>query len=205
MKKILIIGLLVAAGIGFYRLSPKDQKQVSETGSAAVGAMGKVMGSAWSALRDQAKGLNSDSDVVVLEKTKADLVKVRDDLERKDAKGNKSAIEQINLQIDKLDSAISVKNLKRSMDEKVEAASKLKENSEKMRHGSLLEIAEVMKMLLILQTAKPLSFREKKMLQRARHMLITEVSISRNLREAEAFEVLQRALAKACLTLPVEV
>ena len=131
MKKILIIGLAVAAAIGFYRLSPKDQKQVSETGSAAVGAVGKVMGSAWSAIRDQAKGLNSDSDVVVLEKTRADLVKVRDDLEKKDAKGNKSAIEQLNLQIEKLDSAIAVKNLKKSMDDKVEAASKLKENSEK--------------------------------------------------------------------------
>src|SRR5579864_5639873 len=33
-----------------------------------------------------------------------------------------------------------------------------KENSDKMRHGSLLEIAEVLKTLLILQSQKPLSF-----------------------------------------------
>src|SRR5579863_2463235 len=63
---------------------------------------------------------------------------------------------------------------------------RFKENSDKMRHGSLLEIAEVLKMLLLLQAEKPLSFREKKMLDSARHMLITELSISRDLPEYEA-------------------
>jgi CarD family transcriptional regulator len=77
-----------------------------------------------------------------------------------------------------------------------------KENSDKMRHGSLLEIAEVLKTLLILQSQKPLSFREKKMLERARHMLVTELSISRGLQEMEAVGVLQAALAKSALTLP---
>jgi CarD family transcriptional regulator len=79
---------------------------------------------------------------------------------------------------------------------------RFKENSDKMRHGSLLEIAEVLKTLLLLQTGKPLSFREKKMLDRARHMLITEISISRGLQELEAEDLLQRALAKAALALP---
>ena len=50
---------------------------------------------------------------------------------------------------------------------------RFKENSEKMRLGGLLQIAEVLKGLLLLQIEKPLSFREKKMLDRARHMLIT--------------------------------
>jgi CarD family transcriptional regulator len=54
----------------------------------------------------------------------------------------------------------------------------------------------------MLQTEKPLSFREKKMLDRARHMLITELSISRGLRESEVVELIERALAKAALTLP---
>ena len=71
-----------------------------------------------------------------------------------------------------------------------------------MRHGSLLEIAEVLKTLLILQSQKPLSFREKKMLERARHMLVTELSISRSLSEFESIEVLQGALAKSSLSLP---
>ena len=79
---------------------------------------------------------------------------------------------------------------------------RFKENSDKMRHGSLLEIAEVMKSLLLLQAEKPLSFREKKMLERARHMLVTELSISRGLPEFSVVELLQKALAKASLSLP---
>jgi CarD family transcriptional regulator len=79
---------------------------------------------------------------------------------------------------------------------------RFKENSDKMRNGSLIGIAEVLKSLLMLQTEKPLSFREKKMLDRARHMLITELSISRGLREPDAIDLLQKALGKASLALP---
>ena len=79
---------------------------------------------------------------------------------------------------------------------------RFRENSDKMRHGSLLEIAQVLKMLLLLQAEKPLSFREKKMLDRALHMLVTELSISRDLPENEAAHLLQTALAKASLSLP---
>ena len=79
---------------------------------------------------------------------------------------------------------------------------RFKENSDKMRNGSLLEIAEVLKTLLILQNDKPLSFREKKMLQRARHLLVTELSISRELGESGAIELLQKALSRASLALP---
>jgi len=74
-----------------------------------------------------------------------------------------------------------------------------KENSDKMRNGSLLAIAEVFKSLAALQGEKSLSFREKKMLDRARHMLITELSLSRGLSEFEAADVLEKALAKASL------
>ncbi len=79
---------------------------------------------------------------------------------------------------------------------------RFKENSEKMRAGNLLSIAEVLKSLLVLQRAKPLSFREKKMLDRARHMLITEISISRGISEQKAIDLLQKALGRADLTLP---
>lgn len=79
---------------------------------------------------------------------------------------------------------------------------RFKVNSDKMRNGSLLEIAEVFKALLIIQGDKPLSFREKKMLDRARHMLVTEVSICRAASEPEAVEILQKALGKASLSLP---
>ncbi len=85
---------------------------------------------------------------------------------------------------------------------KVDWKDRFKENTDKMRNGSLLEIAEVLKTLLLLQTDKPLSFREKKMLDRARHMLVTELSISRGLKELEAVDLLQRTLSKASLGLP---
>src|SRR6476660_2331498 len=62
--------------------------------------------------------------------------------------------------------------------------SRFKENSEKMLTGSLLSVAEVLKGLLLLQIEKPLSFREKKMLDRARHMLVTELTMARRIPEA---------------------
>ena len=80
--------------------------------------------------------------------------------------------------------------------------SRFKENSEKMLTGSLLNVAEVLKGLLLLQIEKPLSFREKKMLDRARHMLVTELTMARRIPETESVTALQKALGKAHLTLP---
>jgi CarD family transcriptional regulator len=79
---------------------------------------------------------------------------------------------------------------------------RFKVNSEKMRSGGLPEIAEVFKTLATIQADKPLSFREKKMLDCARRMLISEVSICRNIGETEALDLLRRSLAKANLPLP---
>ena len=79
---------------------------------------------------------------------------------------------------------------------------RFKENSDRMRNGSLLEVAEVFKMLLILQSEKPLSFREKKMLDRARHLILNELCLSRSVREFEAIQVLDAVLARASLHMP---
>ena len=79
---------------------------------------------------------------------------------------------------------------------------RFRENTEKMQSGGLLEIAEVLKSLLVLQLSKQLSFREKKILDRARHMLITEIAVSRCISEFDAVEMLQKALLKASLVLP---
>ncbi len=70
-------------------------------------------------------------------------------------------------------------------------------NSDKMLTGSLLQIAEVFKQLVRLQGEKPLSFREKKMLDRARAMLIGEVAQARGIRECESIVLLQKALSKS--------
>lgn len=79
---------------------------------------------------------------------------------------------------------------------------RFKENSDKMRLGQLQDIADVFKCLLIQQKDKTLSFREKKMLDRARHMLLTEVSSSRAVPLDQAAEILRKALSKSNLTLP---
>ena len=79
---------------------------------------------------------------------------------------------------------------------------RFKENSAKMQSGSLLEVAEVLKCLVRLQAHKPLSFREKKMLDRARILLVEELSTSRGMREYEAIETLSKALGKSNLRFP---
>src|ERR1700761_7130246 len=79
---------------------------------------------------------------------------------------------------------------------------RFKENSDKMKGGSLLEIAEVFKALVMIQTAKPLSFREKKMLERARSMLILETSIAKSVTETGAVALIAKALGKCNLPMP---
>ena len=79
---------------------------------------------------------------------------------------------------------------------------RFKENSDKMKGGSLLEIAEVFKALVIIRTGKPLSFREKKMLERARSMLILETSVAKAVKEGEAICLIEKALAKSGLLMP---
>jgi CarD family transcriptional regulator len=79
---------------------------------------------------------------------------------------------------------------------------RFKENSDKMRTGSLLEVAIVLKSLLLLAKDKPLSFREKKMLDRARYLLVTELAMSKNVEEAEIEDMLNKALSKSKLKFP---
>ncbi len=77
-----------------------------------------------------------------------------------------------------------------------------KENSERMRTGSLQDVAAVLKSLLSLNQNKSLSFREKKMLERARYLLVSEMAISRNCEESQVEQLLTRALVKCHLRFP---
>jgi CarD family transcriptional regulator len=72
---------------------------------------------------------------------------------------------------------------------------RFKENSERMRTGSLLEVAGVLKSLLLLNQSKPLSFREKKMLERARYLLVSELAMAKNCEETQIEELLTKALS----------
>ncbi len=53
-------------------------------------------------------------------------------------------------------------------------------NSEKMRTGDIRAVAEVLKSLTMLAEIKPLSYRERKMLDRARFLLISEIAEASN-------------------------
>jgi len=79
---------------------------------------------------------------------------------------------------------------------------RFKENSERMRTGSLLEVAAVLKGLLLLNQSKPLSFREKKMLERARYLLVSELAMAKNCEETHIEEMLSKALSKSKLRFP---
>jgi CarD family transcriptional regulator len=79
---------------------------------------------------------------------------------------------------------------------------RFKENSDRMRTGSLLEVAAVLKGLLLLNQSKPLSFREKKMLERARYLLVSELAMARNCEEVYIEELLTKALSRSGLRFP---
>jgi CarD family transcriptional regulator len=79
---------------------------------------------------------------------------------------------------------------------------RFKENSDKMRTGSLLDVAIVLKGLLLLAQAKPLSFREKKMLERSRYLLVSELAMAKNWEETDIEELLNKALSKCKLRFP---
>jgi CarD family transcriptional regulator len=80
---------------------------------------------------------------------------------------------------------------------------RFKENSERMRTGSLLEVAVVLKSLVSLSRTKPLSFREKKMLERAKYLLVSEMATARNTTSESAEAIVVKSLAKANLQFPV--
>jgi CarD family transcriptional regulator len=80
---------------------------------------------------------------------------------------------------------------------------RFKENSEKMRSGSISHVAEVFKNLVYLSRVKPLSFREKRMLDRARFLLISELSTVMNVGELEIEDRIEKAVTKACGKVPV--
>ncbi len=81
---------------------------------------------------------------------------------------------------------------------------RFKENSEKMRSGSLQHVAEVFKSLLVLSQGKSLSFREKKMFDRSWQLLVDEMAVARGQAretiEAELVEALSRSNLKVQLS-----
>ena len=79
---------------------------------------------------------------------------------------------------------------------------RFKENSDRMRTGALLDVAAVLKSLLVLKEMKGLSFREKKMLERARYLLVSELALARNCEEDNIQLLLTKTLSRVNLRFP---
>jgi CarD family transcriptional regulator len=73
-----------------------------------------------------------------------------------------------------------------------------KEFLEKMRTGDVFTVAEVLKTLTFLSQRKPLSFREKRMLERARFLVVSELAIVMRKADKDIEPVVDEALANAC-------
>ncbi len=80
---------------------------------------------------------------------------------------------------------------------------RFKENSEKMRSGSISHVAEVYKNLVYLNKIKPLSFREKRMQDRARFLLVSELASVIGVTEEEIEARVDKIVDKACARVPV--
>ena len=79
---------------------------------------------------------------------------------------------------------------------------RFKDNSDKMRTGSIYDMADVLKSLTFLSKSKSLSFREKRMLDRARALIVSEVSEVMREKALEIEQRVDRALEK-CFTVKV--
>lgn len=69
-----------------------------------------------------------------------------------------------------------------------------KQNLDKMKTGRLTDVAEVLKNLRLVSQRKSLSFREKKMYERAKYFIVSEVAHVKGINEREAEELVERAL-----------
>jgi CarD family transcriptional regulator len=75
---------------------------------------------------------------------------------------------------------------------------RFKDFSDKMRTGDIFEVADVLKHLTYLSHLKPLSFREQRMLERARYLVISELAAVCRQAECNVEPRVEQALARAC-------
>jgi CarD family transcriptional regulator len=72
---------------------------------------------------------------------------------------------------------------------------RFQEHSDKMRSGDIYEVAAVLKSLTLLSKSKNLSYRERKMLDKSKYLIVSEIASVSNLDEAEVEQRVDRAVA----------
>jgi CarD family transcriptional regulator len=70
-----------------------------------------------------------------------------------------------------------------------------REYMEKIKTGSVYEIAEVLRNLFLLRHSKDLSFGERKMLDQAKSLLVKEISLAKQAKETEIEQEIQDIFA----------
>ena len=74
---------------------------------------------------------------------------------------------------------------------------RFKDHQERIKSGSLYEVALVLRKLVLLQKDRHLSFGEKKMLETVRQLLVSEISHAAGIDEGEAGRMIDRTIATA--------
>jgi CarD family transcriptional regulator len=72
---------------------------------------------------------------------------------------------------------------------------RFKENSDRMRGGSIFDVAEVLKDLVKVSKTKELSYRERSMMDRARFMIVSEIAHVKRVPNDRAQHMVDEALA----------
>ena len=80
---------------------------------------------------------------------------------------------------------------------------RFQENSDKMRTGSITEVAMVFKSLTHLSLQKNLSYRERRMLDRARYLIVSEIAEVERMKTEDVEVKIDRAVATASKTATV--
>jgi CarD family transcriptional regulator len=71
---------------------------------------------------------------------------------------------------------------------------RFKENSDKMRSGCIFEVADVLKSLFVISHTKSLSYREKRMLDKAKQLIISEIAEAKRTNPKKVEDVIEKAL-----------
>jgi CarD family transcriptional regulator len=79
-----------------------------------------------------------------------------------------------------------------------------REYMDKIKTGSIFDLAAVLRDLYILQMDKPLSFGEKKMLDTAKGLLVKELSVAKEKREEEITEGIESIFNNVSAVVEVE-
>jgi len=74
---------------------------------------------------------------------------------------------------------------------------RFQENSNRMRTGEILEVAAVLKNLSLLSQKKNLSYRERRMLDKARYLVVSEIAEVEKTSEALVEEKVEKAVARS--------